>query len=368
MIGHGFMVTNLLVVLLIIYLGSALRGQELMGRKQYVVLISFILFLQSGLRNVAVGPDTYAYQNIFERVELMSWPQVWENIVDCYVYGIEKDPGYTVLQKIFQLIFPFYQMWLLAIAGFFFVSLGRFIYHNTRTNAEAMLGFVIYSCMFYSFYSITGHRQTIATACCLIGYELIVKKRLIFFLLIMSVASTIHKSCLIFIPFYFLVNFYHGKRYYWLAAVVIPLSFYFQTQILEFCQLWGYDDYAFYDAGGTPVFTFLLISIAIFVGVQLKVVRVERPEVDNYCKALICALLFTPLTWFNPSAMRIVQYFSFFLIVLIPVTISGMQPIPMRKVFFCVALICLPLLYANNSMSHSYRLWFQDMPLACHYQ
>lgn len=367
------MLTNLGIIFFNIALGMLFLHyqdkDDVDYRRQYIWCCCLVLALQSGLRHVAVGADTFAYKVNFEFIMQSNWEDVWLMVRDYYGEAhLGKDPGYAVIEKLFSEVCPFYQGWLLFVAFFFFCTLGRFLSQNCNSIPEAMLGFTIYSTLFYSFFSVTGIRQTLATACCLIGYELIVKKKLIFFLLIILLASTVHKSCLIFIPFYFLVNFYHGKRYYWLAAVVIPLSFYFQTQILEFCQLWGYENYDFYDAGGTPVFTFLLISIAIFVGIQLKVVRGERPEVDNYCKALICALLFTPLTWFNPSAMRIVQYFSFFLIVLIPVTISGMQPIPMRKVFFCVALICLPLLYANNSMSHSYRLWFQDMPLAPHYR
>ena len=78
--------------------------------------------------------------------------------------GIGKDPGYLAFQKIVQIFTSEYQVFLFVIAIIFFSALGNFIYKNTTRLNDAIIAFFIYSVLFYSFFSITGHRQTIATA------------------------------------------------------------------------------------------------------------------------------------------------------------------------------------------------------------
>jgi len=85
---------NLLVILFTITLGFLLLQKErvvlitdekgisqwtkVTNRKRFIIFITVILILQSGLRNWAVGADTYAYFLRFEQVKEMCWLQIIE--------------------------------------------------------------------------------------------------------------------------------------------------------------------------------------------------------------------------------------------------------------------------------------------------
>ena len=198
------MIVNLIVILLILsfgnYYSKKLNYDSDYNRKQYIKIICFILILQSGLRNVAVGSDTFAYFQWFEDIKLTSWQNIIEDVKDYYQIGLGKDPGYLVFQKLIQIITGEYQIYLFIIAILFFSALGNFIYRNTTRLSDVIMSFIIYSVLFYSFFSITGHRQTIATAVALFSFELIKRKKFLLFIISILLASTIHRSVLIFIP------------------------------------------------------------------------------------------------------------------------------------------------------------------------
>jgi transmembrane protein EpsG len=196
------MIVNVIVILIILISGLVYSDRKSQfvdsdyNRKRYIKFVSFILILQSGLRNVAVGADTYAYYKNFEEIKNTSWQQIWNIIYEYYTAGTGKDPGYPAFLKVVQILITNYQIFLFLIAVFFFIALGSFIYKNTNKLNDAIFAFVLYSSLFYNFFSITGIRQTIATAATLFGYELIKKRKLIPFLILILLASTIHFTLL----------------------------------------------------------------------------------------------------------------------------------------------------------------------------
>ena len=74
------------------------------GRKIYIIFSAIVLGLQSALRNVAVGTDTYGYYQAFENVKYTTWEEVFISFPNTYLYGDGKDPGYLLLEKIFQIL------------------------------------------------------------------------------------------------------------------------------------------------------------------------------------------------------------------------------------------------------------------------
>lgn len=60
--------------------------------------------------------------------------------------------------KFFQIFSTDYQLFLVFIAIVFFVPMGILIY---KYSEAPYLSYVLFSSLFYSFFAITGHRQTI---------------------------------------------------------------------------------------------------------------------------------------------------------------------------------------------------------------
>jgi hypothetical protein len=372
------MIINLIVISICLISGLIFwdkKGSDVNDpiiRKRYIVFISVILILQSGLRNIAVGADTYTYFLIFESVKKMSWSDIYTQIVAFYGLGIGKDPGYLAFQKIIQYVIPNYQLFLLIIAILYFSALGNFIYKNTIRFKDTIFAFVLYSALFYSFFSITGHRQTIATAVILYSFELIKKRKLIPFLLIILLASTIHKSALIFLPFYYISPIKYTRFFFWSIASIFPVLMLYRIQVTELLTNTGgevYSVYGEYEGAGTYTFTAMLLLIALASWWRFKPTLRLNPQVQPFYNALLLAILFTPLTWVNPSAMRTVQYFSIFLLLLIPSVIQSFQNQSKKteKFIYWILILSLVLLYIKSGWQHEYRFFWQDMKLDPNY-
>jgi hypothetical protein len=374
------MIFNLLVIFVILLLGlyfihiSHGKISRQTNRKRYIKIISFILILQSGLRNWAVGADTYAYYLRFKDIFTISWTDIYKELVGFYTLGIGKDPGYDVFEKIVQYIIPNYQLFLMLIAVLFFTALGSFIYKNTSRISDAIFAFVLYSALFYSFFSITGIRQTIATAAALWSYEFLKQKKLMPFLLIIVIASTIHKSALIFIPFYFIANYLNPKLFFKLILLIFPLVMAYNSKITSFLifisESKEYEQYGDYKGAETFTFTLMILIIALLtwwrMGNLLKLSGQNRYVIT----AFALALLFTPLTWVNPNLMRMVQYFSIFILLLIPMILKSLQfqSKNSASLLFVLALFLLFALFIKNGWSSQYEFFWQEMKLGDNYR
>ena len=338
-------------------------------RKRYIIVICIIMILQSALRNVAVGADTYAYQLSFNRILITSWDEIYNNFIKVYVDKQGKDAGWDLLEKIFQLFSTEYRVFLFFIAITFFTTFGRFLYKNTSKINDVMFAFVLYMALFYAFFSITGLRQTFATSCALWGFEYIKQKRFLKYLIIILVAATIHKSVLLFLPFYFIANFKKPHVIYYLVLFLFPLLFYLKDQMAIFfiSSTGSFYDYIYaYEDAGTYTFTTLFLIIYILGAISMKNILKKYPESYRLYNALSMALLFLPLTWRNPSAMRVVQYFSIFLLLFIPTYIDSI-PLKKNNKRFIFAVIFALLIYLSAKTQGDYKFMWQNMPLNLNY-
>ena len=88
-------------------------------RVPYIIMASIVLALQSGLRHLAVGQDTYIYSVYYEQVKKQSWAEIFSAVIGHFQTGAGKDPGYLVFQKLAQIIAPNFQLFLILVAIIF---------------------------------------------------------------------------------------------------------------------------------------------------------------------------------------------------------------------------------------------------------
>ena len=293
-------------------------------RKEYVVIVSILLILQSGLRNYSVGEDTYSYLMQFIYTDTQSWSSVFRGFVDVYIDGEGKDPGYPFFVKVCQLVLREYSAYLLLVAFIFFTSFGHFVYRNTRQMRDVLIIVVLYQALFYDFFSITGIRQVLAVSFTLWGFQYIKERKLLKFMLLMLPAISLHLSSLVFVPFYFIGNIKSSRMFLVCSLVLFPILVLWSKHIVEFIvsplASTGYASYSQFDfetdgALGFALFfvMFILLSLLFYRGVRYHVT--DSHFIYN---ALSVALVFTPLTWVDPSFMRLVQYFSIFMLLMLP--------------------------------------------------
>ena len=318
-------------------------------RKRVCTVGTISWIILSGLRHVSIGADTERYKYAFEIVKHQSWNRIFGDLYDRYFQGVDiKDPGYPIFEKLCQVFSDSYQVFLVIIATIFFVALGIFIF---KLSSNPYLSYILFSTLFYSFFAITGHRQTIATAfVVLLGSFLIKKRKFIPFLIVVLLASTIHLSCLCFLPFYFISRLKINKAtmvMYWIAII---LSFIYRYELMELLQsIIGYDQYGDYEGAKAGTFMYLLIALAVVVTVFHKRLLASSPEnMRISINALMLACFFAPLLLINQSTMRVVQYFSLFLMLVLPELGQIFAKKTDKKLYTLFATILLMALLVSN--------------------
>jgi len=323
-------------------------------RKLYIGLMSVNWILISGLRGMRVGADTISYRNRFERTLVMPWSKLFDNFYTVYFGDEGKDPGYSVFEKLVQIFTDSYQVYLVVVAAIFFVALAFWVY---RYSSEPCMSYLIFSSFLFAFYALTGIRQTIATVfVVLIGTKLIEKRKLLPFLLVICIGFTIHKSSLCFLPFYFLSRIPVNKKTVAGVVVSTPIVFLFNDEIFNLVgYLVGYE-YAELENRGAYGFTVMYIAVTVVMLFLLRFIREKCPHYRMYYNALFLGLLFLPLVFVNPTAMRAVQYYSLFLMLSVPEIVRAFERRTGALMYFAMLVI---LLSASNVYSYEYTFFWQ---------
>ena len=313
--------TIYLINIALIILWRLLLGNrpESKSNRIYCGIVAFQWILVSGLRDWSVGADTYAYYLMFERAKRMTWSDAFGDLYGYLFQGLDvKDPGYDLLTKVFQIFFKDYQLFLIAIAILFMTLMAVWIYKNSASPCTA---FIIFSTLFYSFYAVTGHRQTIATALIVFaGYELAKERKLWKFAAVAIVSFLLHKSSLVFVPLYFLVNL---KVTFWVKLVytagILVVTF-LGERLYGPVAIWmGYsEEQVEYAVGGAELFAVLLAMLSVITLLFYPMIKKRREDADMLFHTTALTLMSALLVIQNQSFMRVQQYYSLFIMVTIP--------------------------------------------------
>ncbi|WP_291093675.1 EpsG family protein [Empedobacter sp. UBA6745] len=359
------------IVIFFVFFSSSLRkGNEIKTKNNYIKTICLIFVLFSGLRNLGVGEDTYAYYIGYENTKSISWKQLVGMLTNFYNTVDRKDIGYTVFEKITQIFTNNFQIYLFLVAIIFYISFYNFLKNNTNKITEAFLAIIIFYVLFFYVFSITSIRQSLALAATFYCYELIKKRKLLLFLCVLLLTSLIHKSVLIFIPFYFLCNIKNTKWIFPTTLLIFPLIMVFKNQLTFFLLgFGGYEEYKEFDGSGTINFTIIFLMVCIFTLYRKKVLLKQDANNIHYYNAMACALVLLPLSWINPALLRITMYFSIYMILLIPKAINSLNKIPFkgRREIVGWAVIVLFILFIRTNYTKEYRFYWEPIKLGENY-
>lgn len=327
-------------------------------KKLYCGVVAFQWILISGLRGLRVGADTFTYYEWFERVKTLSWSDAFKNITNYLFRGLDiRDPGYELLMKVFQIFSGEYQLFLIGIAILFMSLMARFVY---KYSASPCTSFIIFSTLFYSFYAVTGHRQTIATALIVfLGYDLIRERKIWKFAVVAFVSYLIHKSSVIFVPFYFLtiipVTFIYKCILVGGIAVIAILGNRLYAPVAEAL---GFDSGVIdYTGGGAELFAVLLIALCVITWFFYPQMKNQREKASDLFHANALALLSACLVIQNQSFMRIQQYFSLFIMITVPELINLFKKEQRMTIYVAFGVAMILYLIGNDPY---YVFFFMD--------
>ena len=309
---------SLFVLVLSFLLGN--NNSEEWNRARYIVIISFILIIVSGLRHFGVGNDTYSYILEFQSYANYSYDDLLSNFTDYYLHpgenGNGKDPGFAILCSLLTSISTEPLFFEFTIAAFLLSSLARFFYVYITSMKGLTLAYIYYITSFYIYLPNSSARQSLALGFLLIGFVMLRKsKGSLLFCIFCVLASFFHKSSLIalvVLPVYYLVNL---KLLYCVSVFAFPIILTFNRQVgiylTSFSDIYSvYGTSDFYERGTKP-FMYLLFATFVYL-IGHYVLKKSKYVVANKLSYIGLALAFvlSPISLVDPSLMRVISYFG----------------------------------------------------------
>ncbi len=183
----------------IIFIASIL---EYFDKKNKIIAFLIFLFLGviAGSRLDIGGYDYLQYKILFEDTPNSIY-SIFKGYAPISIYRMEM--GYVYSNAIFKLISENFNLFLLFLG----VVSSIFLYVIFQKFSKYIyLSLLIFVSKFYLYYFFTAQRQIIAMLICWLGIYFIIKRKLLYFILIVILASTFHTSAIVFLPAYFLFN------------------------------------------------------------------------------------------------------------------------------------------------------------------
>ena len=346
------------------------HGETSLNRHRYVTFLIVLLVLQSSLRHLAVGEDTYSYSLEWIQHGAQSWSEIWQSIISVYIYGEGKDAGYAVVIKLLNYILPSFRCFLFVYAIVLFISLFRMIERHLTSLSQIFMSFCFYQVLFYSYFSVTGMRQGMATIVTFWAIKWIQENKILKFTVAILIASLIHKSVLLFLPFYFIAKFPKSKLLLTTSLLALPILFPFARTIAIFLvNISGAEQYRMYaesemETGGATSFLLMILAVAVLSLYTKTKNEISIP--DYVINATAMAVFFTPMMWVDTSLMRVIQYFSIFTLIGLPLAV-GRLPIPpstRNLVYWGIVLVFLITMIRHN---YIYGFFWEEMRLPIWY-
>lgn len=338
----------ILVILFCLYLFYSQLKED--NRYNYITWGCVLLGLEAGLRHIAVGPDTPTYYMFFQKTCDSSWQEVLLG----FVSGDEnfRDPAFAVIEKLFGTIMPSWQLFLIAVAAFYFYGLWRILTRYIETLEGALLAFVLYLSLF-NIVALSGLRQCIAIGIAFLVIPLINDRKWKIVIPTVVIGATIHISLLVIlalIPLILLPD-KTKKIFYFISIVLIPIVAVSArdiiTYVVGFIANDYYSGYANAVQEDNPIVYVALCSI---ISIYEYCNYNKLTSLDKTSFIVPCNILMTlavPLIFLDGTMIRIGQYFTLYMTISLPLIFDQSS---YRKVayFGCIAFLAFRILTSGG--------------------
>ncbi len=281
--------------------GIALSKREISLKKLSFVFVFLTLGFFSAFRD-GIGIDYVSYIMHIERIAI----------------GLPNhmEPGFQYLAKFIMYITKDPRMVIGAasiITSFFYVSA---IYKQSNNIKFSIFLFLTWGYYFFTFNTI---RNYLALSIVIYSIIYLFDRKHYKFILGILIASLVHKSALICLPFYFIASKKINKQTY-ILIVIASILLFFLKDLLRDVAFWFYPQYegTVYDSGRVSVFNILKSSVVLFYGILYYAKIKSDIKLRTYFNLNFFSLIiYTSLYWL-PEISRVGFYFNIASIFLIP--------------------------------------------------
>lgn len=314
-------------------------------KRIYITICGIILVLFMGLRSQYVGSaDSSHYYAMMERAIVRS---SWQEYYDAdYV-----EAGFQFFVYCLSRVFKSPQMLLFVTSLIFVVAIMYCIYKNSN---NVVLSTVMYITLGLMQFDMQGMRQALAMAICMFAFEFVKKRKLIPFVLLIILATQLHRTAFVFAVIYFIAMLSYNWWSLLLIAAGSGVIFYFADSLMAFANDVFETEYAQeIDSGGfvaTAIYV-LIVLFAMIFSKNLKREKGEKPQTTIMFLTIVGMLSYIMRYVGVGIAERISYYFMFGQILLLPNTISKLDIEYKTLINAAVYVLCIGLFIYRLSSS-----------------
>lgn len=284
-------------------------------KKKEIILRSSIalIWLICVLKKYTVGIDVPGYRKIY--IMSANWP--WFSFSNVYF-----EEGYTLLMQLFSKNGIDFQVFNVFIYTVIYVP---WYFFFKRYSKQPTMSIIIFICYQFWVFNMSGLRQAMAMSICLTAFMLLEKKKpwnVMGFVLIVIVASHIHRSAILFLFALGIYFFSADIKTLFTFFIIFALCFVLRSNIVGFVNSFA-GDYQVgmnMDLGGSFI---MLVGFTIFSFAAITMTSSEKPiagqlDIDRTSiYMMLCAIAFN-LAMNGSSLLRAASYFSMFVTVSFP--------------------------------------------------
>lgn len=323
-------------------------------RKKYLAIFSgTIIVLYIGLRHATIGTDTIGYIKKYYMYANYSF----ESIVNLYSSNL-KDPTYYAVGWLFSKLFQNAQWWL-AFTGAIYVSGVLCVVY--RKSPNILLSILIFICLNYLEFSMTGLRQTVAMGITAFAFIPLEKRKPIAFILTVIIASLFHTSAIFFLIAYPIATQRIGIKHFVVAGIALFMFFFMQPYVRRFIAIFFSDNRLSGYANSTTALNFsgFIIQLTIFSSCMVcyPAVRARYRGADILYNLAFVGMILQLFSSMVAEIFRLSMYFSVYNIVLLPMALTTLKPRGKKLVYFAAVVIFL--LYKFKDGMPTYLFFWQ---------
>lgn len=319
-----------------------------LNRKAFWVPL-FLLGSFAGIRGYTVGSDTPSYVSKFiNEID----PQYFDYIEE------DREYGYQFFEYIL-LNFTHNYFWLLFISSIIVVY-SYLIFFKTHSKDYFLSVFIFLTFNFYTFF-FNGLRQGMGMAISVLATPYLIERRFFKFVSIIFFASLFHKSALIMVLFYFIVNFKIKLEYKMIGIFLCSLGL--SGLVVQYLGSVN-DRYSSYAETSENAGGYLTLGLYLIIGLFIYVCMKKYKIYENYFIKLVhlylCGVIFIiPVAMLGASAsgpQRLLYYFVWPVAVLIPYIFNRINNQYLYILFFLLAIIYFYIFTSNYANLTPYSL------------
>lgn len=324
----------------------------------------FILALRSPYCGIDVWGNGGGYYHRYMQISAMSWWAAFTEKMGSF------EQGFVVFNKFVSIFSDIPQFFLAFIA---FVSLGLIGSVFYKFSDNLFLSMIIYVCFGLYVFSFSGLRQALAFSITFYAFRFVVERRLLYFILAVLIATSIHKSAIVYFFVWPLWNIKLSRRNSIIMIILLILAIPFYNTLFSFIVpiLFG-EKYLKYMNNGSAInltLLYILLFLLSFIfrkshltGINNNLHNASQKK-DNHIYNFIKWMIFLTVACQSlgiiggDSITRIAYYFSIYLTLYIPSLISKLSH--NKKLILTIMFTILLVAFFYYDTSKEY---FQVMP------